>query len=317
MNSGVYLIRNKSNGKVYVGSAAISLSFRIGQHRKALRLGKHNNKHLQSSWDLYGEGAFEFVVVCKCLPANCTKHEQKWIDRYKSYDKRFGYNKSPTAGSPLGVRHKGQALINIQNGQLRISPEERRNRALRAVETRRKNGYIQPKSTRKKRSLLMKKRWKDPKFKEEMVKKLTGKVRSEETNLKHSLAMLGRKPTKAAKRKMRLAKLGKKQSQETIKKRTAKLIGVKRPPDVIARIRASNLGLKRSKASRLKFSIAQRKRFEDPEQRRLAGVSNLGRKKTPEQMTRLLEKVRDPEFRKLQSIKAKRAWKRIKRNASN
>lgn len=103
--SGVYLIRNKVNEKVYVGSSAKSVKGRIAGHRKELRNGYHGNRHLQAAWNKYGEASFEFKSICRCEPEECIEIEQAWIDAYRSAERDFGYNLSPTAGSCLGVKH--------------------------------------------------------------------------------------------------------------------------------------------------------------------------------------------------------------------
>jgi group I intron endonuclease len=105
LKTGVYLIRNLINGKVYVGSASVSLTKRLWTHRRFLLAGTHHNKHLQAAWNKYGEGAFSFSVIQRCVPRRCVLLEQQWINYYQSYLREYGYNKSPTAGSPLGVRH--------------------------------------------------------------------------------------------------------------------------------------------------------------------------------------------------------------------
>ena len=61
--TGAYKIRNKVNGKVYIGGAYKSLAARIRRHKCLLGLGKHHNKHLQSAWDKYGARNFEFSVL--------------------------------------------------------------------------------------------------------------------------------------------------------------------------------------------------------------------------------------------------------------
>ncbi len=58
----IYKIRNVVNSKFYVGSA-IDTRTRFRQHRRLLRKGTHHSKHLQASWNKYGEDAFKFEVV--------------------------------------------------------------------------------------------------------------------------------------------------------------------------------------------------------------------------------------------------------------
>lgn len=108
MDTGVYCLCNKLSGKRYIGSAAKSLRKRFRSHRYRLNKGEHFNEHLQRAWRKYGSEAFIFYVLEKCPSEQCIEREQYWIDRFKSYDRAFGYNKSPTAGSPLGVKHSEQ-----------------------------------------------------------------------------------------------------------------------------------------------------------------------------------------------------------------
>ena len=53
MKSGIYQILNKVNGKSYVGQTD-DFEIRERNHRNSLRANKHFNKHLQSSWNIYG-----------------------------------------------------------------------------------------------------------------------------------------------------------------------------------------------------------------------------------------------------------------------
>jgi group I intron endonuclease len=117
MATGVYAIRNAVNGKVYVGSAAVSLKDRWRSHRKELRRGKHCNRYLQFAWNKHGEPAFEFTVLEECDPGACIAREQHWIDEKRAADHSFGYNISPTAGSPLGVKHTPETRAKVAAAQ--------------------------------------------------------------------------------------------------------------------------------------------------------------------------------------------------------
>lgn len=105
MLTGVYCIRHRGDSKRYIGSAARSLLKRMRSHRYRLSTNTHCNEHLQRAWNKYGAAAFVFSILEKCAPEYCLNREQYWIDLYKAADRRFGYNKSPTAGSPLGFKH--------------------------------------------------------------------------------------------------------------------------------------------------------------------------------------------------------------------
>ena len=66
--TGVYQIRNRDSGAMYIGSA-ISLASRKTTHWWALRHGRHFNTHLQNAWNKYGESAFVFEVIVEGLLA--------------------------------------------------------------------------------------------------------------------------------------------------------------------------------------------------------------------------------------------------------
>lgn len=52
----------------------------------------HNNKHLQSSWNKYGEKSFIFRVIEYCEIDILDQKENYYIDLFKSNDNNFGFN---------------------------------------------------------------------------------------------------------------------------------------------------------------------------------------------------------------------------------
>lgn len=81
--SGIYVIENILNGKVYVGSS-VHIKRRTTIHRSCLRGGYHGNEHLQRAWTKYGESAFEFRIVQHCPEEDLTTTEQYWLDKLSS-----------------------------------------------------------------------------------------------------------------------------------------------------------------------------------------------------------------------------------------
>lgn len=59
----IYQIRNLVNNKFYIGSTQHSFNKRKGEHLAELRKNYHFNKHLQKSWNKYGEENFKFEVI--------------------------------------------------------------------------------------------------------------------------------------------------------------------------------------------------------------------------------------------------------------
>lgn len=96
--SGIYKIINKIDGKYYVGSSN-NIEMRWLDHKIKLRKNKHANIYLQRSWNKYGEGGFEFVIVEQVPLDNLLITEQKYLDTTKN--KRGGcYNISMDAQKP-------------------------------------------------------------------------------------------------------------------------------------------------------------------------------------------------------------------------
>lgn len=90
---GVYQIRNLVNNKVYIGSTITSFIYRWRQHHSKLKMGKHENTHLQSSYTKYGDSNFEYTIlyVGTSLEDIRTK-EQELITSLDSCNSDKGYN---------------------------------------------------------------------------------------------------------------------------------------------------------------------------------------------------------------------------------
>lgn len=96
---GVYEIRCGANGKFYVGSTNMTFNKRIAHHISLLRAGKHKNRHLQNCWNKYGEGCFEYNILCICGEEETLEKEQGFLDRF--IDDPLNLNINPLAsGTP-------------------------------------------------------------------------------------------------------------------------------------------------------------------------------------------------------------------------
>src|SRR5258708_5089084 len=89
--AGVYVIKCKVNGKVYVGSS-LRPRARMQDHRIVLAKGKHRNPHLQSAWNKYGPEVFMYRVKVRCLPEVRHQIEQEWIIKLRATDPKYGFN---------------------------------------------------------------------------------------------------------------------------------------------------------------------------------------------------------------------------------
>lgn len=117
MTCGIYMIQNKVNGKIYIGQA-LDIESRWGKHKNLLRGNKNSpNKHLQYSWNKYGEDNFEFTIICECDENQLNTMEEYYIFELMSYDKRVGYNKNygGSSGRPTEETRKKMGLKGEKN----------------------------------------------------------------------------------------------------------------------------------------------------------------------------------------------------------
>jgi len=91
MITGIYIIRNKINNKIYVGSA-IDVKKRWRDHKWYLKENKHHNPHLQASYNKYGLENFKFILELECNKINLIGNETNVIQKYDSKNRNYGYN---------------------------------------------------------------------------------------------------------------------------------------------------------------------------------------------------------------------------------
>lgn len=115
-SKGIYIIKNKENGKCYIGKTEESFKRRWWHHKGCLNGGYHSNKYLQHSWNKYGEESFSFeVLVTYEEGLDLNELEIKLIKEYNSFEK--GYNL--TIGGEGTTGHKmteeAKRVIGIKN----------------------------------------------------------------------------------------------------------------------------------------------------------------------------------------------------------
>lgn len=98
---GIYEIRNIVNDKVYIGQS-IHLEERIKRHKRELKKGIHYNKHLQRSYDKYGDENFVYTILyCADENEDLDKLEQQYIEQTHAFTN--GYNRTLGGGGDLGM----------------------------------------------------------------------------------------------------------------------------------------------------------------------------------------------------------------------
>ncbi|MEA3347052.1 MAG: GIY-YIG nuclease family protein [Candidatus Auribacterota bacterium] len=109
MMQGIYRIKNKVNGKCYIGSSN-NIKHRWSVHKSTLRRGCHYNVHLQRAWDKYGKRNFTFSVIEENEKASDLLSREQWyLDNCKPE-----YNISKDATAPRrGKSHTEEWKRNV------------------------------------------------------------------------------------------------------------------------------------------------------------------------------------------------------------
>lgn len=107
--SAIYKITNKLNGKIYIGQAQ-DFYLRYYEHKKI-----RGNGYLQRAFKKYGFENFEFSIVEKIDDLNkINTREEYWIEFYKSYNDKIGYNICKTANTTRGRKREPSELDGIR-----------------------------------------------------------------------------------------------------------------------------------------------------------------------------------------------------------
>ena len=91
MKAYIYIIKNLTNSKVYVGSSKYP-NKRKSDHFTMLQRGCHHSPHLQKSYNKYGRGSFEFLIIEECDLKDRKEREIYHISSFRSHLREFGYN---------------------------------------------------------------------------------------------------------------------------------------------------------------------------------------------------------------------------------
>jgi len=205
IKSGIYIIRNKLNNKVYIGSA-VNTEKRFYEHIWALDRNAHCNIHLQRAWLKDNKSNFLFEIFLQCQVKDLILFEQLVIDNFsQKYGWNNLYNLCPTAGSTLGRKHSEETKIKIG-----LKSKGRWTGKHHSEETKKKIsiGNI-GKNKGKKPSTVTRKR---------MSEAGRGRVFTEEHKRKIGLKSKGRKMSDELKERLRIINTGRILSEETKKK---------------------------------------------------------------------------------------------------
>lgn len=149
--SAIYMIANIINDKYYIGSAK-NVRLRTTFHKYQLRNNKHDNKHLQGAWNLYGESNFIFLILEKATFEKLEEKEQTWIDALNANNPDTGYNLRIKATSNQGHKLSEETKKKMGNSKRGKPRSNETKEKLRLANL----GKTQSKETAQKRSNSMK-----------------------------------------------------------------------------------------------------------------------------------------------------------------
>ncbi len=112
--TGIYLIFNTVNGKVYVGKAKCIYG-RIVSHISSLnkRNKKQENEHFINAWHKHGGINFNYLVLEYCSLEELAEKELYYIDLFKSLNAKIGYNKRYDSSTGMVVSEETRNKMRI------------------------------------------------------------------------------------------------------------------------------------------------------------------------------------------------------------
>jgi len=249
MTTGVYEIKNKLNGKAYIGSST-NIEGRRSNHFCLLRRGTHHCVYLQHAWNKYGEKVFEFSILEELEGlGSLLAAEQKHLDSRFAQD--GCYNIAITAGPVGPMAEETKRKLSLAITGRKLSEEHKRKIGLASRGNQYALGHKQTDEQRRETSERMmgnqyalghqnrlgKKHTEETKRKISVAhmgnqyakgnKSWLGKKHSDESKQKMSEAQKGRIFSKEHRKKLSEAHRGRKLSEDTKRKMGAARMGNK------------------------------------------------------------------------------------------
>ncbi|MCA9749440.1 MAG: GIY-YIG nuclease family protein, partial [Romboutsia sp.] len=110
INSGIYIILNVVNYKIYVGST-INFGERKNKHFSDLRINRHHCMHLQYSFNKHFEENFRFIIYERFKGTKEEIYDLEQIYLNKWFGKDFCYNLNPNASGGNGLSGKDHPMF--------------------------------------------------------------------------------------------------------------------------------------------------------------------------------------------------------------
>ena len=116
------MIENKINNKKYIGQS-VDIKKRWSSHKHRCK-----NKHLKSAFKKYGIESFIFSIIEECPRTKLNERESFYIEKYKTFNKNNGYNKTSGGDScfekKVSEETKIKISITLKGRKLNLTKEQ-------------------------------------------------------------------------------------------------------------------------------------------------------------------------------------------------
>jgi group I intron endonuclease len=199
MVSGIYKITNIVTGQFYLGKSK-QVSKRMQVHKNGLIQNRHNNSHLQRSFNKYGLNNFTFELLIVCEVQFLNQYERELILLTESFKPGIGFNQTMGGdGGEVPTIETRAKMSNSQKGRVPTQGTKKKQAdALKGLPWTKRRRLAQTPEVSAKLS----------KARKERKSNRLGVVLSTDTKHKISLANVGREHTEEAKKKISESLLG-------------------------------------------------------------------------------------------------------------
>lgn len=120
--TGIYIIRNNINNKVYIGQST-DIKRRWQEHLRSAQPDKYAIKSIRDSktpihlaMQKYGIKNFQISILENCCKEELNEKERFWIEKFQSTNKNIGYNILKGGQDSLGVKgeYHSQAKLTLE-----------------------------------------------------------------------------------------------------------------------------------------------------------------------------------------------------------
>lgn len=134
---GIYCIENLLNHKKYIGQS-VDIYKRFYDHKRHLKLNRHDNSYLQNEWNKHGSYNFLFYIITQCTVEELDQLEIFYINKFNTLNRTYGYN----------LQSGGQLASHFPTDEIRQKLSQKlmgHSLTKRQLETLRNNGLINAK----------------------------------------------------------------------------------------------------------------------------------------------------------------------------